>query len=84
MSSQPARQIKHIVGGNIRAARDDLGLTQHTLAARLGMASGHTAVGRWERGVVLPSPATFAKLADVLGCDISWLYTDHNPEKEAA
>jgi transcriptional regulator with XRE-family HTH domain len=80
MSSQATRQIKHIVGENIRAARDASGMTQHVLAAALGMASGHTAVGRWERGLVLPSPATFSRIADVLGRDISWFYTDHDRE----
>jgi transcriptional regulator with XRE-family HTH domain len=82
MSSQGTRQIKTIVGDNIRFARDESGLTQQALAQALGALAGGAAVSRWERGLVLPSPTTFARLADVLGRDISWFYIDH--EKEAA
>jgi transcriptional regulator with XRE-family HTH domain len=82
MSSQATRQIRHIVGENIRTARLAAGLTQHQLAVALGAFSGGHGVSRWERGLVLPSPATFARLADVLGRGISWFYIDH--EREAA
>ena len=80
MSSQATRQIRSIVGDNIKVARDELELTQHGLAALLGMASGHTAVSRWERGVVMPATSTLTRIADVLGRDIHWFYTDHDRE----
>lgn len=76
MSSQASRQIRSIVGDNIYAARDARRLSQSKLAAELGMNS--IAVSRWERGKTLPDPvATMPRLAEALGVEIGWLYTDH-------
>lgn len=76
MSSQETRHIKAIVGENIRFARDEKGMTQRALAVAVdGMES--MSVSRWERGVVMPSTASLLRLAEVLGRDVSWFYTDH-------
>lgn len=81
MSSQAHRHTKTIVGENIKAAREVKKLTQRQVAGALGMDA--MAVSRWERGKVLPDPvATMPRLADVLGVEIGWLYTDH--ERSAA
>jgi transcriptional regulator with XRE-family HTH domain len=82
MSSQATRQIRHIVGENIRFARDAKGLTQHELAVAIGVGSGGHATSRWERGAVLPSMSSLERLAEILGRDIHWFYIDH--EREAA
>jgi transcriptional regulator with XRE-family HTH domain len=83
MSSQGTRQIRHIVGANIRFARDAKGLTQHELAIAIGVGSGGHATSRWERGAVLPSMASLERLADVLDQDLSWFYIDHDREAAA-
>ncbi len=81
MSSQGARQIKSIVGGNIRTARKAKKLTQVQLAAALNM--DPIAVSRWERGSNMPDAvATVPRIAEALGVEIAWLYTDH--ERRAA
>lgn len=83
MTRQASRQIKSIVGANIRAARDEAGLTQRELAARVNDMDS-IAVSRWERGKVIPSATSIVTLAEVLGHDVAWFYTDHAPTKEAA
>lgn len=76
MSSQATRQIRSIVGDNIKAARDAKGLKQRELGALVnGMEA--IAVSRWERGVVLPTTVNLVRLAEVLERDVSWFYTDH-------
>ena len=52
------------IGRNARAARGLLGLTQSEIAERVGLAA--EVYGRLERGTMLPSVSTLAKLADVL------------------
>lgn len=75
MSSQETRQIKSIVGENIRSARDEKGMTQRALADAVnGLDS--VAVSRWERGVVMPSMVSLVRLAEVLERDVSWFYVD--------
>jgi transcriptional regulator with XRE-family HTH domain len=83
MSSQETRQIRHIVGANIRTARITKGLTQHELAVAIGIGSGGHATSRWERGAVLPSMSSLELLAAVLEQDISWFYIDHDREAAA-
>lgn len=80
MHSQATRQIPSIIGSNIRRARLSAGLTQHQLAGHAGTQAFQ--VSRWEKGLHRPKDETLAALAEVLGCDVAWFYTDH--ERTAA
>ncbi|MGD0106040.1 MAG: helix-turn-helix domain-containing protein [Rhodopila sp.] len=55
------------IGGRIKSARQNAGLTQRVLAAKLGVSSG--AVGQWETGATDRPPV----LADLLGVSLGWL-----------
>lgn len=81
MSSQVPGHIKTILARNIREARDARGLTQRQLGALVNDMDGMT-VSRWERGRVTPSLENMTALANALGVDVAWLYTDH--ERKAA
>lgn len=83
MSRQATRHIKSIVGDNIRAARDEAGLTQRQLGALVNDMDSIN-VSRWERGQVLPSSVSLMALADALKQPVAWFYTDHGTEREAA
>lgn len=72
--------IPLIVGANIRRARDEHGWLQRELAAKLGI--GAQQVSDWERGTYRPNDENLIRLADVLGKDFAWFYTDH--ERAAA
>lgn len=50
------------IGSLIRARRKAHGLTCHELGQKVGR--DRQMVGRWERGVCMPSPAAFAALVD--------------------
>lgn len=50
-------------GGNIRALREALGLTQEQLAQAIGVS--FTTVSRWERAHVKPSPLAMKKLTEM-------------------
>jgi transcriptional regulator with XRE-family HTH domain len=76
MSSQAHRQIKSIVGANIRAGRDALGLNQRQLAQALD--TDVMNVSRWERGKVMPGLENLQKLSGVLGQDLGWFYVDRD------
>lgn len=76
MTNQAPRQIKQIVAENILAARTELGLTQRELA-RAANDVPALAVYRWEKALALPNVQNFTALADALGRDIAWFYTDH-------
>jgi transcriptional regulator with XRE-family HTH domain len=81
VTKQATRQIKEIVAANIKAARVSAGLTQRELGRAVNDVPA-LAVYRWEAGLVMPNTSNLAGLADALGCDIAWFYTDH--EREAA
>lgn len=83
MSRQATRQIKSIVAGNIRAARDARGLTQREIAAMANVSDG-LAVSRWENERVAPSTESLVALADALGLELAWFYTDHDAQDVAA
>lgn len=53
------------LGERIRQRRMDRGLTQHTLAERLGLSS--TSVAHWERDLSEPSAACWPAIEGVLG-----------------
>jgi transcriptional regulator with XRE-family HTH domain len=81
MTSQAANQIVTTIGRNIRSARIAAGLTQRALATKLGL--DIRAVNRWERAGIMPSAQNLAKLADELGHDPGWFYTDHAEQAAA-
>lgn len=72
------RNLAHIVGSNLRAAREALDLTQRELALRLGGKTDGQRISDWERGVNRPSDLSLVALADALQRDVAWFYTDHD------
>lgn len=66
------------LAGRLKDLRDELGLTQHGLAARLseawGRKVGQSTLGGWETGRV-PEPTTLVELADFYDVDLRWLLT---------
>lgn len=52
-------------GAYLRTKRTERGLTQEQLAVRVGVFP--KLVGKWERGLVAPSPGTVVKIAQLLG-----------------
>ena len=82
MTSQATKDLKVTVAENVRSARKAAGLTQRELAGRVNDVDA-LAVSRWERGTSIPNPTNLAALADALGRDVGWFYTDHT-DKAAA
>lgn len=60
------------IGARIKAAREDLGLTQNELADRMAGKSDGTQVSKWERGANRPTDTNLEQIAKALGKDISW------------
>ena len=56
----------------LRVRREEVGLSQAQLAARIGV--GQQAVSRWERGEAVPRPARVLALADALNLDAAGLH----------
>lgn len=77
-STGQTRNLSLIVGANLRAAREALDLTQRELASRLGGKTDGQRISDWERGVSLPNALNFVAVADLLGHDVAWFYTDHS------
>lgn len=80
-TSDASTDLAATLARNIRLARKSAGLTQHGLAVALGRGDVMT-VSRWERGEHRPSLENITALANALGVDAAWFYTDH--EREAA
>lgn len=81
MTSQPPRQIKTIVGHNLRAARDTLAMTQREVGEAIGATPND--VARWEAGRVEPGSKYRQELARVLfDGDLSAMYRE--PDEVAA
>jgi transcriptional regulator with XRE-family HTH domain len=66
------------LGEQVRSRREGLGLTQRSLAAKLGVAAGHLAF--IESGRRKPSLKLVARLADILGFDTQHLLILAHPE----
>jgi transcriptional regulator with XRE-family HTH domain len=66
-----------MVGLNIRTSRKALGWTQRDLSTRLDVDT--MLVSNWERGVNQPSRGNLVALADVLGRDLAWFFTEREP-----
>ena len=84
--------MRDILAGNVSRYRKDLGLTQETLAARLGVT--FQAVSKWETGQTVPDTILLPKLAQTLnvsvdkllgysafGGDISYYENDYRREE---
>ena len=68
------------IGQRIRQAREALGWSQTQLGAKLGVS--HISVGRWERGVMLPSRKRMKELAKVLGHSEQWFMGESEAKNE--
>lgn len=79
---QGTRQIKQIVGENIRARRDAIGLSRRALGIKIDV--DQNLIYKWERGQHRPTDENLSALSVELGTDIGWLYTDHSDEQVAA
>lgn len=76
------RAVPPFLGQNIRAAREQLDLTQRELAVRLDCETA--LVNRWENGKHAPSRYYTRELVKVLGHDPEWFRTDHDDSPVAA
>lgn len=59
---------------DIKGRRDDLGITQTSLAQALGVSP--QAVAKWERGTTLPRADKLPLLAKELGCTVDELLSE--------
>lgn len=62
------KSISQIVGENLKQRMKELGLTQKTLADKMGLTQPN--VHRWVSGEVMPDKITQKKLCKVLDCPI--------------
>lgn len=69
------------IGRRIAEARDEAGLTQAELAAKIPGKADGTQVSKWERGVHRPGDDTLEQIARALDKDLVWfLARDGNPK----
>lgn len=78
---QAPRQIKEIVGSNIRAARSERGLSRRAFGDLIGV--DQMLVYKWEKELHRPNDENLAALAEEMDVDLSWFYTDHEKEQAA-
>jgi DNA-binding XRE family transcriptional regulator/predicted GIY-YIG superfamily endonuclease len=78
----PRSPISALFGRNLRTARVLQAITQEQLAERVGVKPRN--IGRWESGYNNPHAGNLVRLADVLGHEIAWFYTDHDVESTGA
>ena len=77
MAAQGAQRV----GARIREARDAKGWTQVDLARAMpGNRLDGPSVSRWERGLVMPTPANIDALAEALDKDVSFFYVEDEPK----
>lgn len=67
------------IGTRIKQRREELGLTQPTLAQMVGVSKG--AIGNYESEVSSPNEPILIKLFDALQCDANFLYQDYIDEE---
>lgn len=75
--------IKGLVGRNLQRARLEAGLTQSQLARDSDIADPQN-ISKWERGIYMPADESLLAMAEVLGRNLAWFYTDHDSEPVAA
>lgn len=73
MPQSKTDQLTELVGSTIAKQRLECGLTQDQVAESLGI--GTEAVSRMERGLVMPTVARLAELADIFECNVADLLT---------
>jgi len=66
MTKSDIKQLALMIGKAIATHREACLLTQDQVAEKLGI--GNEAVSRMERGVVMPTVARLAQLAEIFGC----------------
>lgn len=76
MTSQASSGIGPTVARNIRDGRLAAALTQRQVAEKIGVDA--MLVSKWERGRHRPNDENLAALAQMLGREIVWFYTDHS------
>ena len=59
---------------NIKELRRKAGLTQAEFAAAAGVTQ--STVSQWESGITFPSTTNLPKIAEILGCTVSDLFTE--------
>ena len=64
--------MREVLAGNISRYRKDIGLTQETLAVKLGIT--FQAVSKWETGQTIPDTSLLPKLAQTLNVSIDKLF----------
>lgn len=69
------------IGSRIKERREELGITQTELAARLGISKG--AVGNYETDANSPRASVMYKLFEILRCDANYLYQDEIGEHDS-
>lgn len=57
----------------LRAVREKAGLSQDSLAEKLGIKSGKQTISRWERGATEPAIAQLLEIATALGVSAAYL-----------
>lgn len=62
------------IGTRIKERREELGITQTELAARLGVSKG--AVGNYETDANSPKASIMYRIFEILQCDANYLYQD--------
>ncbi len=83
MTNINLKELAQSVGKAIARQRLQSGLTQEAVAEHLGI--GMEAVSRMERGVVVPTIARLAELAQLFGCELAELLreTSNRPTEQA-
>lgn len=74
MNQDDIKQLAKTIGQAIARHREACVLTQEQVAERLGI--GNEAVSRMERGLVMPTVARLAELAEVFGCPTAELLSE--------
>jgi transcriptional regulator with XRE-family HTH domain len=64
-----------LVGRRIAEAREEAGLTQAELAAKIPGKAGSDQVSKWERGIHRPGDDTLAQIGKATGKPLAWFHT---------
>lgn len=78
----PVKRPSGISGPNLRAVREQYGMSRNELARLVGRTAG--TVGRWEAGSLTPRPAERRLLAGILAKDVGDLFPMADPPVIAA
>ncbi len=74
-------KLAKLVGKNVADQRKRIGITQATLAERVGVAV--ETIGRLERGASQPSFGKMCEIAETLGADIGFVVGSVPPDSHA-